>query len=306
MAEQLYKGNKTLMPLCVATYQRGHEQCDGKPSGETEQDQMACVYRDRCIAMGIYGRSNRLERSQLIQLVRARGGDGQASTFAVAAGDDDELQKAVSAMITRCKIKDGIAAYAPLVTQGGIRPANAVVSSVVKAAVTKAPHTVKKPGASRGKLVPNVEGRKIVEEIGDHYQHNVLSRLGRTMATSQGEAEVGQFFMVDRRSKSGYCSLYMKAEDGSRMAVTSMYFRPNNGVLEVRVACDYKAFVSCLSTPNKLKLEPEDYTGRDGCFKVRFHRLDKGGAALVAEALDRAVRAGILELPTVVSGRHQE
>jgi len=306
MGEQPYKGNKTLMPLCVATYHRGDEQCDGAPSGETEADRMPCVYRDRCVATGIYGRSNRLERSQLIQIVRARGADGHVSSYAIAAGDDDELQKAVSTTIARCKIKDGVAAHAPLVTQGGIRPATAVVSSAVKSVVSKAPLVVKKPGASRGKLVPNVEGRRIVEEIGDHYQQNVLSRLARTMATSQGEAEPGQFFMVDRRARSGYCSLYMKTDDGGRMAVTSMYFRPNNGVLEVRVACDYKSFIGMFSLQNRARLSPEDYTGRDGAFKVRFHRLDKGGAALVAEALDRAVRAGILDLSTVANGRHLE
>jgi len=305
MGEQLYRGNKTLMPLCVATYNRGDPQCDGDASGETDEDRMACVYRDRCIGTGIYGRSNRLERSQLIQIVRARGTDGQVSSFAVAAGDDDELQRAVSTTIVRCKIKDGVAAYAPLVTQGGIRPATAVVSSAVKAAAGKAPLVVKKPGASRGKLVPNVEGRRIVEEIGDHYQQNVLSRLAMTMSTSQGEAEPGQLFLVDRRERSGYCSLYMKTGDGGRMAVTSMYFRPNNGMLEVRVACDYKAFVGVLSLQNRARLSPEDYTGRDGAFKVRFHRLDKGGAAIVAEALDRAVRSGILDLSTAVLGRHQ-
>jgi len=306
MVEQLYKGSKTLMPLCVATYQRGHDQCDGAPSGETELDRMPCVYRDRCLAMGIYGRSNRLERAQLVQLVRAKGADGHPASFTIAAGDDEQLQAELTRMIASCKIKDGVAGFAPLVTAGGIRPATAVVSSAVKAAGSRAAHVVKKPGVSRGKLVVNVEGRRIVEEIGAHYQHNVLSRLGRTMATSQGEAEPGQFFLVDRRAKSGYCSLYMKTADGGRMAVTSMYFRPNNGLLEVRVACDYRSFVNFLSTKNKVDLAPEDYTGRDGCFRVRFHRLDKGGAGLVAEALDRAARAGILDLPTVASGRHRE
>lgn len=147
---------------------------------------------------------------------------------------------------------------------------------------------------------PNMEGRKVVDEIGLHYQTQLLNRMGRTLADSHGEAMAGQLFVVDRRDRSGYVSVYCKGNDGGRIAITSVYFKPGKGILEVRVAADYKLFCALLSAPNAKKLEPMDLTGRDGQFKVRFARIDKLGAGIVAEALDRAAKAGILDLPTTV------
>lgn len=292
--------NKTLMPLCVATYARDHKECDGDAKGKTELEQMPCVWRDRCVSLGIYARKNRLERSQLVQLVKGKGKD--KVTYAIAAGDDTELQAVMVEGIRKYRIKDGVAALAPLITARGIRPAKESISEPTSRPESKPKAKPAPDGEPAAKGVgPNVEGRRIVEEIGNHYQATMLSKLGRTMADSHGEAVPGQFFMVDRRERSGYCSLYVKSEDGKRIAVTSLYFKPNNEALEVRVAADYKLFSALLSAPNRVKLQPKDCTGQDGQFKVRFAKLDKMGAAIVAEALDRAAKAGILELPIVGS-----
>lgn len=288
-ATEVYKGDKTLMPLCVATYDRHHKECNGDPEGADDEERMPCVYRDRCVAFGVYCRKNRADRSDLIQLVK--GPDN--GTYAIAKGDDAELQQLLVDHIKKYKIKDGVAAGAPLVTAGGVRPATGARQPAPRAEVPKP--SSKPPRGTPRSL--NTEGRAKVAEIGDHFQSMLLQLMKRTMADSHGEAAPGQLYMIDRRERSNYVALYAKTANGGKVAIASMYFKPNNGVLEVRCAVEYRAFVAFLSATNIKKLEPQDYTGRDGQFKVRLPKLDKMGVALVAEALARATQAGIIDLP---------
>lgn len=294
MAEETYKGDGQLFPVCVGTYDRGHAECDGDPNGSDEQERMPCQVRDQCVGMAVHLRKTGARRDSLIQLVIGRDKERHAVGL-----DEASLQKMMADNIKKYRIKDGIAVGAPGVTARGVRPATPAKRPAAGAAASR-PSPKPAGGGARGRPgVVNVEGRRLVEEIGVHYQSMVLSMLGRSLADSHGEAQPGQLFIIDRRDRSGYVSLYCKGEDGRKIAVTSMYFKPNNGALEIRVAADYRLFTALLSAPNSKRLEPSDYTGRDGQFKVRFPKVDRMGAGIVAEALDRAAKAGILDLPAM-------
>lgn len=274
-------------------YERRNNECDGNPKGLTRLDQAPCHYRNKCVALAIHCSTNHVARDTLVNVVTQDG-----SEVAVARHDPSALETLLVLGVKKYRIKDGISAAKPAATSGrSIRAATPATRPVPRDLPPKSrPYRNPRPG------VVDVEGRAFTEGIANHFFDLIRRKLGRDIVGSRAEATPGQMYLVDRRERSNYCSVYVKSRKGAMVALVVIYFKPNFRCIEIKVAAEYNEFIQLVSALNQGRLKTEDCTGRDGSFKVWFRRVDKAGSGIIADALASAVRSGIILLPAAVTG----
>ena len=293
---------KVLMPNCMGTgYNREDKVCNGDKAGATDDDRAPCLYRDKCVATSVHCRRESKTVHAYLQPYKHTANDAiPKGDYMVAIGDCEHLQSLMRTWTTQFRVRNGIAAGAPV---GAARPIADATAG--KAHARKNPVAVANGSRNLRPGVRNDEGRRAVTDIANHYTRVLLEKIQRTMATGQAEANVGEVFLVDKLKHSGYVAVYAKAKDGRKQAITSFYIKPNNTTtgerpvpaLEVRVAGAYEDIVPLFTPANRGRCAPEDITGKDGAFTIRFRHLDKACCTIVADAIASAVKRGIIGLP---------
>lgn len=277
------------MPSCIGLYERRNPECDGNPHGATREEQTPCHFRNKCVSMAIHCARNNVPRDSLVKLEM----HGKYEV-AVAKNDAVALDVLLVDGIKKYRIRDGLAAGAPAQTSGRSIRAGAPAGEPARA--KPKPFRNPKPG------VRDPGGWACVEDIANHFLSNLRRKLGRDIVASRPLASVGQMFIVDRRQKSGYASVYVMSPKNRPVALAIIYFKPILRNLEIRVAAPHSQFVTHVSALNQARLKAEDGAGRDGKFKTWFRQVDKAGSSIIADAILACVLSGIIQLPAADGG----
>lgn len=244
------------MPACVGRYESGNYQCDGNKKSKLENERKVCVYRDRCAALKMI--SEKAERP-LENYIVLRNKDKRTYAFALF----ETLLPQVQQAILDYRISGGIV---------GAKRRDRPLAIV-------APKPPKEDRAPNTKQMTAWLFRRLAVKVG-------------TLIAESTPIEPGQMFLVDRSEKSSYKALYMK-EAKSKRALASVYVKPHNDTVEVRLAEDYAKFVATLPDNELRLLRPEDYTGKDGAFNVRIKNVDKLRASMIADRFAPLIRARV-------------
>lgn len=265
------------MPPCIAGYEVGDRTCNGDPKAESEEDRAPCAFRDRCVAMIklVELKQGKDPEFGLERLVSIRRRKSDRQKVAVPRIDGEKLVGSLDKVIAKYGIKDG-------------RLANKTGKSAAK--VPKSKPSAKAAPPSKEKS----------SELASWFSDCLQKATGRAIHPVPGDAETGEMYLVDRMEKSNYAACYCKGPKGrGRIAVASMIPNRRSGSLQIRIAADFHQYYRAISKDARERLDPGDFTGKDGHFKVRIMGLDKELAALAAETVALAIEKGIISLPEV-------
>jgi len=271
------------MPRCLGAYEADDPQCDGNPTGKTADDRAPCVYRDRCAGFIQLMQLTSRPREFFVREDEEPDGKGEARKYTYALRDDFEA-----------KVAEQVEAF-------GIQNGRVTVTKPVKIKPPKKqtkprPAELKKPptkaatragGKARDKALD--KGREQSQTVAHWFVKKLQERLKRKLAAFEQAARPGDIYLVDKIETSGYCAVYCKGK-GNRHAIASFQYKPVTGRLEIRLACSFADFTKAVPKATLGALEPADYTGRDGAFKVRFREVDAGAASVIAQALGATYR----------------
>lgn len=283
--------SKKRMPKCLGHYDVGDEVCDGDPSGETEEDKMSCVFRDRCAALKQHCADKGFKPEQFVKIRKVEDDDGERRAYAVAKGDDEQFAQQLAKWSKRWGVKNGRVTKA--------RPDD-----------SKPPKKGKKKKPAREvkeRPAPSPEARKKAKEAVAANAEESLSQAytmcswftkclqeatGRNVADDAESAEPGELFVIDRMAKSRYASVYCRKGRGGKAAVAVVLPHTRSKTCQIRLPAEADV-VEATSEGDKLGVA----TINDGKFKVRTKKLDKEGVATAADVVARLVKGGTIELP---------
>lgn len=246
-----------IVPICLGEYAQGHECCDGA-KGASGSDSEPCPLRDRCAAFKMLISKEEVPPTKWIQYYEEGGKDRARIKLASIKKFFDPLD----ALISKYDIVNGRAR----------NPDGKPVRH-------------RRDTSRKQKLELEIPK----PDICHWFVKRLAEALGRDVATSRADARSGEIFLVDRIATSKYLSLYVKTGN-SRRAIATVIVKGTPGLVEVRVAVEFvKTEFDGLS--------PEDYTGKDGAFNVRFRGLKRADVANVASEIARLAAAGRIALP---------
>lgn len=276
------------MPRCLGAFEEDDPQCDGNPVGKTEEDRAPCVYRDRCAGFVKLMDITKRPRDYFIRTLETVT-HGGAKPVAYTFANHEGFEEQVNEQILLYGIQGGRARYdKPLKPKMVVRPAAKVTKPLRKPKPSKA---FARAGA-KARSKQTRDGREKSKEVGQWYIKRVATRLGRKVAAFEESARPGELFLVDRLESSNYCALYCKGKT-RRIAITSYLYKPNKGLIEVRLAVAFADYMTACSRSEREALAPVDHTGKDGAFKVRILNVDSHNASVIAETLSKVdKRAG--------------
>jgi hypothetical protein len=270
------------MPRCLGAYEADDPQCDGNPTGKAADDRAPCVYRDRCAGFIQLMQLTSRPREFFVREDEEPDATGAARKYTYALRDDFDA-----------KLSEQVEAF-------GIQNGRVTVTKPVKIKPPKKqtkprPADLKKPtkaatragGKARDKALD--KGREQSQTVAQWFVKKLQERLKRKLAAFEQAARPGDIYLVDKIETSGYCAVYCKGK-GNRHAIASFQYKPVTGRLEIRLACAFADFAKAVPKATFSALDPTDYTGRDGAFKVRFREVDAGAASNIAQALGATYR----------------
>lgn len=260
---------KKRMPLCLGEYESGNAECDGSSSATSDDERMACVFRDRCVAFRRMCREAKERPERFLRWRKMHDDDGVRRQYAFSRMGDEKFAAALSKIIARYEIKNG-------------RITNR------RGDVNKQKRRRRaKPKAVR--TLPTVEPGKAADHayaLAAWFWKRLEESSGVRIHDLPGSAGSGEFYLVDRTETSNYTALYMRF-GAKKIAVASAYPNLRDGSLQVRIALSLEKLRDNLQKDEAAELSLEDYSGKDGNFKTRVRGLDKARAAMVADALSR-------------------
>jgi len=280
------------MPRCLGAFEEDDPQCDGNPVGKTEADRAPCVYRDRCagfIKLMDITKRPRDYFVRTIETVKHGGAKPVAYTFANHEGFEEQVNE----QILLFGIQGGRARYdKPLKPRIAARK----TPKVVGIRAPGKPSKVFARAGAKARSKQTRDGREKSKEVGQWYIKRVAARLGRKVAAFEESARPGELFLVDRLESSNYCALYCKGKT-RRIAITSYLYKPNKGLIEVRLAVAFADYMTACSRSEREGLAAIDHTGKDGAFKVRIMEVDSHRASIIAETLAKADKRSLFSFP---------
>lgn len=265
------------IPRCFGEHDPQDKVCRGDPKSEVRDERGPCPVRDRCVAFKLYCEKTKTN----------------PTNHMAYAGPDDDPHGVIKDPATLLPKLDKLISVHDI-TKGRIRrrkrprkkkQGDSEQARAAGKAKTKAQQREAGKASSRA-FEPK---REDVMELVRWYLKQLSERSGLNVADDHGEAETGDLYVVDRTDKSGYVAVYVKRKGGARTPVTSVYLRPQRACVEVRIAAPFSA------APDGV--ESEDYTGKDGAFKIRIRNAKRSELSTIAAAVVDMFGSGAIELP---------
>jgi hypothetical protein len=240
--------------------------------------------------------------------------DSRGAPYAVAK-DPVKFDKIIAAMTKAYDVHDGKAhrSSPPPAPRGHskaeapLKAARAEVAAKLASNATKGVVTVKPlPLAAARSVV--AKARRKGEPIEKHrteasikmdewlkqWLKAISTGVNRSFAKDDELAQSGQLFLRDRRLTSGYVGLYCRRADGKEVAVASIYYKPRNKNMDMKLPLTVDKLGALSAAALKaLKFVPTS----DGVFKCVANGLDQMGIGIGAEAVVKLVNAGSIVLP---------
>lgn len=284
------------MPRCLGAFEEDDPQCDGNPVGKTEDSRAPCAYRDRCAGFVKLMDITKRPRDyfvRTIETVTHAGAKPVAYTFA----NHEVFDEQVNEQILLYGIQGGRARYnKPLKAKIVSKKTPKVVNLRAPGGKAAKPSKAFARAGAKARSKQTRDGREKSKEVGQWYIKRVSTRLGRKVAAFEESARPGELFLVDRLESSNYCALYCKGKT-RRIAITSYLYKPNKGLIEVRLALPFLDYMTACSRSEREALAPVDHTGKDGAFKVRITEVDSHIASVIAETLSKVDKRSGFSFP---------
>jgi len=280
------------MPRCLGSFEEDDPQCDGDPVGKTEAERAPCAYRDRCAGFVKLMQITKRPRDYFIRTMEVIG-QGKSKPVAYTFANHEGFEEQVNEQILLYGIHGGRAR-----NEKPLKPRMVVKKTPKVTGLRKPPRPTKafaRAGA-KARAKQTRDGREKSKEVGQWYIKRVATRLARKVAAFEESARPGELFLVDRLESSNYCALYCKGKT-RRIAITSYLYKPNRGLIEVRLAVAFADYMTACSRSERDGLAPVDHTGKDGAFKVRIMNVDSHNASVIAETLSKVDKRGGFAFP---------
>ena len=284
--------SKKLMPKCLGHYDVGDEVCDGDPSGETEEDKMSCVFRDRCAALKQHCEHKGFQPEQFVKIRKVEDDDGERRAYAVAKGDDEQFAQQLAKWSKRWGISNG------RVTKKSPDDSKPPKTGGKKKKPARSVKDRPAPTAEARKKAKAAVAEKAEESLGQAYEmcswftKCLQEATGRKVADIPEAAEPGELFVIDRMEKSRYASVYCRKGRSGKVAVAVVLPHTRSSTCQIRLPAEADV-VEATSEGEKLGVASIN----DGKFKARTKKLDKEGMATAADVVARLVKGGTIELP---------
>jgi hypothetical protein len=274
-----------LIPICVGTYERGNETCDGRSRARGSEGK-PCSWRERCSAFQQHIADRGEEPEAYIEVIDTseaiREETGMDQTGRALGRSYDDFKA----------LLDGLSQLYEF------EPAPPV---------KRPPPPVLKPIPER-KPRPRVpERNKRTRALESTFLRQVGSELGRSLTLSKRKLILpGMLYIVDKRAVgNGYVSLYCRARGGERRKrrncpVLIIQPRVRSVTLNVGIAADVREIQRLTTFQEFDVLDPRPNV--DGAFISRCTHLDANRLKLLAEVIGRLAKASIIDLPGLMSG----
>jgi hypothetical protein len=280
------------MPRCLGAFEEDDPQCDGNPVGKTEDDRAPCAYRDRCAGFVKLMEVTKRPRDYFIRTLGTVA-NARSKPVAYTFANHEGFEEQVNEQILLYGIQGGRPRYdKPLKARKAPKAIGALAPGKKSPKLSK---EFARAGA-KARSKQTRDGREKSKEVGQWYIKRVAMRLGRKVAAFEESARPGELFLVDRLESSNYCALYCKGKT-RRIAITSYLYKPNKGLIEVRLAVPFEDYMTACSRSEREALSPTDHTGKDGAFKVRIIGVDSHNASMIAETLSKVDKRSGFSFP---------
>jgi hypothetical protein len=293
------------LPVCLRKYDRGNPECDGRPHARTADERMPCVYRDRCVALQRLVRVKGYKARDLLKLRKVRDPDGKRRVYAFAVSDSEDFQLRLVRAIDRYGIRNG---------RITIRHPDEEIPKKPRKIKNRSEESKAKSAAAlvkARKYAVAALREKARDDMGatlkllDWFVLR-LRRAARShpYALDQGNARVGDLFLIDRVDTSRCVTLYIKTMSRgpkgnrkrlSRKPLANIVLGVRSHSLQFRFPFDRAKLESLLPSQGIKKVVPADFV--EGRFLSRTCQVGKEGASLVAEVIARALNEGIIRVP---------
>lgn len=287
------KLNLDLIPTCLGTHEPEENACDGDPEGAAN-DSIPCSWRERCIGFKRHLEDTGHDDEQYIELVPIKSKIVQERTG----------WKRTAEPVNRSHA-DFNKFCGGLVRLYGVQKLPRALAQAEPQAPSRSSSRTKKRRPAHGNKYSTDKARQAaVRKIVALFCFTLREVSGRKLSVNRiGGSLVlgGGLYVIDRREKSGYLSIYCRKNrreygaESADIGVASLHPRYRTKTVDIRLAADVRAVQKVLATEDQFSLNPVPVV--DGAFKSVCKRLDVEKATTLAHALARLIEQGIINLP---------
>lgn len=307
------------LPLCLRKYQKRDVECNGRPRAKTKEERMSCVYRDRCVALQLLIKSRGYKARDLLKLRKIVDIDGKRRVYAFSVDDSEAFQQRLVRIIDKYGIRNGRVTIRHPSEEKSRKPRKIVNRS--EASKAKSVKALVKARKEASKVIKKkaAEDLSVTKELFDWFIVRLRNAIRKHIRDSYEEAKVGELFAIDRIESSRYVTIYVKTlrlrkmgdrdsvskKKGkkkkhyvlTRKSIVCVIFATSRRSLQFKITVDPETFNSVLSESSidKIGLSPFD----EGRFKAKTIPLGREGVSIMAEAIAKAKKKGIIKLPRV-------
>lgn len=241
---------------------------------------------------------------ELLKLRKVEDPDGKRRVYAFSIGSSKEFQTWLERGIDRYGIRNGRVTIRHPEEEKPRRPR--VIKNRSEASKAKSVKALVKARKEATKVLKAkaVEDLEATQKILRWFLARLKRATKRTFAADQDDADIGDLFVVDRVESSRYVTVYGKATKKTkrrvvevRRPVVCVVLAARTHSLQFRTTLGSEELASCMSKSSRSKVGVEDF--EEGRFASKTIPVGKEGASIVAEAIARAIRKGIIALPKV-------
>lgn len=286
--------NLELIPICLGTHEVIPD-CDGD-STATDKAALPCSWRERCMGFQRHLEDTGHDEERYIEIVPITSRTmmdvtGWKRTAKPVDKTHDEFSKF-------CKGLSRLYAIRTLPSRRAVESD----PSDSKTAEDSKETPRRRRGKPRGNAYSKDKDRQAeIRRLITHFCVELRQAMGRKLNLDRrGNSLIlpGVMYLVDRRIKSGYVSIYCRKKSRGRYGrdagVAAMVPRFKTLTLNISVPVDIRDIQRELGpTASTLTIEPV----RDGVFKTIIKGLGKDQLEVLAGHLARLAEQGILELP---------
>ena len=286
--------NLELIPICLGTHEVDPV-CDGDPAA-TDNAARSCSWRERCMGFQHHLEDTGHDDERYIEIVPITSrvmsdATGWKRTAKPIKRTYDEFSKFCTGLARLYHIR-------------ALRRSTAVEPDPPKSKTRES-----RARATRGRskqprsnaVSKDPERRAEIRRLITHFCVQLRQETGRKLNLDRRGSSLvlpGVLYLVDRRNKSGYVSIYCRkktrGEYGRDAAVAGMTPLYKTLTMNISVPVDIRDIQKALGpTASMLNIEPV----RDGAFKTIIRGLGKDQLEMLAGQLARLAEQGILKLP---------
>lgn len=294
------------VPACVGTYEAGHTTCDGDPHGATEEERVACAWRNRCVGLSLHCIESGARPEEVVGAVSYETlvalCEARVETAGIVAGRPENARdQATPTRETPASASPDEPASRAFegVRDRPVKPAKAKPAKPAKPAKRKSWRVWRAPVSKGTRPIRSPKGPlpDAVLALSTQFENALRDYFpGRRFSAGKRVlVKPGTFYTVDRIRGSHYVSWYCVAPRGRDIALACVKFKPRLGCVEIELPIDgdeLRAFVGA-TVFARLNVKPFS----NGQFRCVATRLDSVGVTHVAETIKQLAEADIISLP---------